>query len=52
MGLGAKMPNQFPAQILRQPQNKENLEDKEDKRFSHTAMAFSALLSFFYDFPF
>ena len=51
MELGAKMPNQIPAQILRRPQNEDNLKDEDDKRFSHTAMVFSALLSFFYVFP-
>ena len=33
MGLGAKMQNQGPAQILIRPQNEDNLKDKDDKRF-------------------
>ena len=47
MGLGGKMLNQIPAQILRRPQNEDNLKDKDDKRFSHKDMVLLALLSFF-----
>ena len=50
MGLSGKMSNQIPAQILRRPQNENNLKDKDDKRFSHTDMVLLALLSFFVAF--
>ena len=47
MGLRGKMSNQIPAQILRRPQNEDNLKDKDDKRSSHKDMVLLALLSFF-----
>ena len=47
MGLRGKMSNQIPAQMLRRPQNEDNLKDKDDKRFSHKDMVLLALLSFF-----